>query len=243
MSPTPPAAAPTLPRGARRFILATIALAGVAAAAALAAPAADAGDLAAFLALGAGAAIAQLWIIEVRANHGFPTSIALLVAGALLLPPELVALLALAQYLPELLMRRAPLPIQAFNIANGTLNVLAAWLAAHAVTGGLGDDGAGLATAGLVAAVVFVALNHLLLAGVLKLARGHTLRASGLFSAESLSIDLAIALAGVATAALTDVNLALVPAALASLFLAHRFLGLLAVAHAHAPKPQSQPAA
>jgi hypothetical protein len=243
MFSTPPPAAPTLPRGARRFIVATIALAVVAAAAALAAPAATAGDLAAFLALGAGAAFAQLWIIEIRANHGFPTSIAFLVAGALLLPPELVALLALAQYLPELLMRRAPLPIQAFNIANGTLNVLAAWLAARAVTGALGDDGAGLAVAGLAAAVVFVTLNHLLLAAMLKLARGHTLRTSALFSADSLSIDLAIALAGVATAALADVNLALAPAALASLFLAHRLLRLLAAAHTHAPKPQTQPTA
>jgi hypothetical protein len=245
VTPSPSSASP-LRRSARRYVAATLALAAAAAAAALAAPVApvgDGGDLVTFLALSACAAFAQLRIIEIRANHGFPTSIAFLVTGALLLPPGLVALLALAQYLPELLMRRAPLPIQAFNIANGTLNVLAAWLAARAVTGGLGDDGAGLAVAGLVAAVVFVTLNHLLLAGVLKLARGHTLHASGLFSADSLSIDLAIALAGVATAALADVNLALVPTALASLFLAHRLLGQLAALHAHAPKPQTQPTA
>jgi hypothetical protein len=244
VTPSPSSASP-LRRSARRYIAATLALAAATAAAALAAPVTPVGDgdLVAFLALGACAAFAQLRTIEIRANHGFPTSIAFLVTGALLLPPGLVALLALAQYLPELLMRRKPLPIQAFNIANGTLNVLAAWLAARAVTGGLGDDGAGLAVAGLVAAVVFVTLNHLLLAGVLKLARGHTLHASGLFSADSLSIDLAIALAGVATAALADVNLALVPTALASLFLAHRLLGQLAALHAHAPKPQTQPTA
>jgi hypothetical protein len=244
VTPSPSSASP-LRRSARRYIAATLALAAATAAAALAAPVTPVGDgdLVAFLALGACAAFAQLRTIEIRANHGFPTSIAFLVTGALLLPPGLVALLALAQYLPELLMRRKPLPIQAFNIANGTLNVLAAWLAARAVTGGLGDDGAGLAVAGLVAAVVFVTLNHLLLAGVLKLARGHTLHASGLFSADSLAIDLAIALAGVATAALADVNLALVPTALASLFLAHRLLGQLAALHAHAPKPQTQPTA
>jgi hypothetical protein len=244
VTPSPSSASP-LRRSARRYIAATLALAAATAAAALAAPVTPVGDgdLVAFLALGACAAFAQLRTIEIRANHGFPTSIAFLVTGALLLPPGLVALLALAQYLPGLLMRRAPLPIQAFNIANGTLNVLAAWLAARAVTGGLGDDGAGLAVAGLVAAVVFVTLNHLLLAGVLKLARGHTLHASGLFSADSLSIDLAIALAGVATAALADVNLALVPTALASLFLAHRLLGQLAALHAHTPKPQTQPTA
>ena len=238
MPPTPPAA-PSLPLGARRYVATTIALAAGAAAAALAAPAADGGDLVAFLALGAGAAVAQLRVIEIRANHGFPTSIAFLVAGALLLPPALVALLAAAQYLPELIVRRTPWPIQAFNIANGTLNVLAAWLVARAVSGGIGDDGAALAVAGVAAAAVFVALNHLLLAGVLKLARGHGLRASGLFSAESLSVDLALALIGVGAAALAGWSLAFVPAVLVPLLLAQRLLRLLAALHA--PEPQPHP--
>ena len=90
--------------------------------------------MAAFLALGLGAAIAHRGVIEIRANHGFPTSVAFLVAGALLLPPELVALLAVAQYLPDVLLSRTSRSIQAFNISNGTLNVTAAWLAARAVT-------------------------------------------------------------------------------------------------------------
>jgi hypothetical protein len=229
----------TVPTAARLYIAITVALAGGAAAIALATLPSDGGDVLVFLALGAGAAVAQLRTAEVRANHGFPASTAFLVAGAMLLPASLVALIALAQYLPDVLLRRRPWPIEAFNVSNGTLNVLAAWLAARVVTGGLGDDGAGLVAAGLAAAVVFVALNHLLLGGVLKLARGHSLRASGLFSAESLSIDLVLALVGVAAAGLAGWNLALAPIVLAPLLLAHRLLRVLARMYA---EPQSRAA-
>ena len=98
MSPMRPSAT-SIRSGARLYIAATVALAGAVVAAAFAAPSADGSDVAAFLALGLGAAIAHRGVIEIRANHGFPTSVAFLVAGALLLPPELVALLAVAQYL------------------------------------------------------------------------------------------------------------------------------------------------
>jgi hypothetical protein len=232
--------APPLRIGARRYIAGTMALAGAAAAAALTAPVSpvgDGGDLVAFLALGASAAFAQLRVIEIRANHGFPISTAFLVAGALVLPPGLVALLAVVQYLPHVLLRRTAWPLHAFNLSNDTLSVLAAWLTAYTVTGGLGDDGAGLATAALAAAVVFVLVNHLLLAGVLRLARGHSLRASGLFSTESISIDFVLALVGVAAAGLADWNLALSPLALVPLLLAHRLLRLLAAVRAPEPQP------
>ena len=89
---------------------------------------------------------------------------------------------------------------------------------------------------------MFVTLNHLLLAGVLKLARGHTLRATRLFSVESLSIDLVLGLVGVAAAGLADRSLALVVIALAPLLLAHRLLRLLAALHEPDPEPQSHPA-
>ena len=90
----------------------------------------------------------------------------------------------------------------------------------------------------LAAAGVFVLVNHLLLAGVLRLARGHSLRASGLFSTESISIDFVLALVGVAAAGLADWNLALAPLALVPLLLAHRLLRLLAAVRAREPEPQ-----
>ena len=61
-----------------------------------------------------------------------------------------------------------------------------------------------VALSGLVAAVVFVGTNHVLLATMLHLARGHSLRETGLFSAESLSTDFVLAMLGVAFAALWD---------------------------------------
>lgn len=90
---------------------------------------------------------------------------------------------------------------------------------------------------------MFVVLNHLLLAGVLRLARGHSLRASGLFSRESLSIDLVLALVGVGAAGLAGWHLTLVPVALAPLLLAHRLVPLLATLYAPEPDAPSRVAA
>ena len=59
---------------------------------------------------------------------------------------------------------------------------------AQPVVGTAGD--ASFALAGLLAAAVFVAVNHALLAIMLLLGRGHTFRESGLFSASGLGIEL-----------------------------------------------------
>jgi hypothetical protein len=71
-----------------------------------------------------------------------------------------------------------------------------------------------------------VALNRLLLAGVLRLARGHSLHASGL-SAHSLLIDLALAMLGLALADFLREQSLLVLALVAPLLLLQRSLGLL----------------
>jgi hypothetical protein len=219
-----------------RVYVAAVTAAGLGAAlAALARPTADLTDLAVLIGLAAGAAIGQVCIIEIHANHGFPTGVAFVVAGALLLPRELLPLLALAQYAPELVLRRTPAVIQAFNASNCVLNALTAWLTAWAVLEALGDGVAALLAAGVVAGTAFVLLNHVLLGIVLRLARGHTLRASGLFSIESLSIDLGLALVGVGAALLAEWSLLLLPVALAPLLLVHRLLRLLAAAKARMP--------
>ncbi|HEY7560582.1 MAG TPA: diguanylate cyclase, partial [Gaiellaceae bacterium] len=77
--------------------------------------------------------------------------------------------------------------------------------------------------------IVFVGLNHLLLATMLHLARGHTLRETGLFSTESLSTDFVLALLGVAFAGLWDWNPWLLPTAVAPLILVHRSLSVPAL--------------
>lgn len=187
------------------------------------------GHLGTFAVLAAGAALAQLLLVEIGRNHGFPVALVFVVAAALLLPPELVALMGLAQHAPDLLRRRYPGYIQTFNVANYTLNALAAWATARLLSEHLvAHDRLGWALAGLGAAAVFVALNHLLLATMLRLARGHSFRASRLFAPESVTIDLVLAALGVAIAAFAHSNPTLVLTAVAPLFLFDRFLRLLA---------------
>ena len=79
------------------------------------------------------------------------------------------------------------------------------------------------------ASVVFVSLNHAVLATMLHFARGHSFRGTGLFSVESLSTDFVLALLGVAFAGLWDWNPLLLPMAVAPLILVHRSLSVPAL--------------
>ena len=163
------------------------------------------------------AALAPRFRVAVGRNHSFHTGPAFIVAGALVLPPALLVGLVLALHLP--VWSRADQPpwyIQVFNLSNYTLSALGAWVVAAAV--GPGDD-ATFALAGLLAAAVFVGVNHTLLAIMLRLGRGHTFRESGLFSATGLGIEFVLALLGVAVGAFTLFNPWLLPALIAPLAL------------------------
>jgi diguanylate cyclase (GGDEF)-like protein/putative nucleotidyltransferase with HDIG domain len=83
-----------------------------------------------------------------------------------------------------------------------------------------------LATAGLIGCVVFVAINHLLLAVMLHFARGHTMKETGLFDIENLSTDFVLAALGVMTYAFWETNQWLIPFAIAPLVLVHRSLAV-----------------
>jgi diguanylate cyclase (GGDEF)-like protein/putative nucleotidyltransferase with HDIG domain len=182
-----------------------------------------------FAVLAACAAVAQLFVVITPRDQSYHTTLVFLIPGVLLLPPELIALLCVVYGIPEWLKIRYPWYIQAFNIANHTLNGLAAWGAVELVrSAGLGPE-LDFALSGLVAAVVFVSLNHVLLATMLHLARGHSLRGTGLFSVESLSTDFVLALLGVAFAGLWDWNPLLLPMAVAPLLLIHRSLSVPAL--------------
>jgi two-component system cell cycle sensor histidine kinase/response regulator CckA len=183
-----------------------------------------------FIALAICTGVAQLFVVSTGKNAGFNTGIVFLVAAALLLPLELVVLMGLAQHGVEGLKKRYPWYIQTFNIANATLNVAAAWWAAHAVIGlGAGGPALGQAFGGLAAATVLIGLNHVLLAAMLRLGRGRTLRETGLFSVTGLSLDLLVAVLGVAVAHLWSSNPWLVPAVVGPLLLSHRSFSLLAM--------------
>ena len=179
-----------------------------------------------FAVLGAIAAIAQLFVVVTPRNQSYHTTIVFLIPAAMLLPPELVALMGIVQHIPEWLKNRSTWYIQTFNICNWTLASLAAWASFHSML----DSGPGgsllYAVAGLAAAASMVAVNHVLMAPMLHLARGHSIRESGLFSFQSLSTDLVLAMLGVATAAFSLANPWLIPFAVAPLLLIHRSLSV-----------------
>ena len=189
----------------------------------------------AFLFLSTGAALAQLFVVRTTRDQSYHTSTAFLIAGALILPPELVVLMGVVQHIPEWIKHRYAWYIQTFNICNYTLNSLAAWGVAHLILGhgpAWVDRGSLAALAGLAACVVFVGLNHILMAGMLYLARGHRPGETGLFSVMMLSTEFVLAALGIGVAAFWHVNLALIPFALAPLLLIHRAL--------HVPRLQEQ---
>lgn len=157
-----------------------------------------------FAAVLAGGALAQFFATHQPGNQVFHTGLAFSIAAALLLPPELVVVVCVAQHLPEWARQRYPWFIQTFNIANVVLSGLAAWCVRAAfVRDGVRVTSSAAATEVLVAsvaAVMFVLVNHAVLARMLRLARGHDRSASGLFSLDGLLADGIVAAVGIAIA-------------------------------------------
>jgi diguanylate cyclase (GGDEF)-like protein len=192
-----------LPESARTFLYGTIAAAVLATAATAAASEAHV-RWEAVLAVLAGGALAQVFATHAPGNQVFHTGLAFSVAAALLLPPELVVMVCVLQHLPEWLRQRYPWYIQSFNIANVVLSGLAAWsvraaLATNGVHVGMSATTSAVLVAS-VAAATFVLVNHALLARMLRLARGHDLSASGLFTLDALIQDGVVAAVGVGVA-------------------------------------------
>src|SRR5665213_2314065 len=112
--------------------------------------------------LAAGAAASHTYTVRTAKDSSFHTSWVFLIPAAILLPPELVALLGVVMHIPEWLKERYAWYIQSFNIANYTIGNLATWGAAHVLidaSGLIPDAHLRWAAAGLVACVVAVAAN------------------------------------------------------------------------------------
>jgi diguanylate cyclase (GGDEF)-like protein len=192
-----------LPAPARNFLYFTSA---AAIGAALVTTTAPAGHVrwTVFAVLLVGGAIAQLFAAHTTGNQVFHTGIAFSVAAALLLPPGLVVVVCVAQHVPEWLRQRYSWFIQSFNIANVVLSALVAWsLRAALARNGVHITAAATTSAVVVAsaaAVTFVVVNHAFLARMLRLARGHDLSASGLFTLDGLIEDGVVAFVGVGVA-------------------------------------------
>jgi PAS domain S-box-containing protein len=185
-------------------------------------------ELAAFLVLAAGAAGSSFFVVPTGRNHGFHIAIMFIVAGTILLPPGLVVLLPLAQHLPDIVKRRYPWYIQMFNVGNYTVDAFAAWAVIDAIRAVGLPGNLEIAVGGFAGGIVYLVLNHVLLAVALRLARGHSFRESGLFSGDGFWIDLGLAGLGVALAAFYRSNPYLMPTILAPLLLGQRSFTVLA---------------
>ena len=186
----------------------------------------EAHDFVVFALLSVGAALGSLLVVSTERNHGFNTALVFIAAAVVLLPPPLIALMGLAQYLPDLVRRRYPWYSQLFNLANWTLNALAAWGALHLITEAA-PGRAGQAVGAAAACVVLVGSNHLLLVGALRLGRARSVSETGLFSWKSLSTDLLLASLGVTIAGVWEWNPYLLPLTIAPFVLISRSFSLL----------------
>ncbi len=224
--------APGLPDRARLLLLATVAAATAAAAAASLAAPSDLRwrDVALVL---AGGALAGLFATHTPSNQVFHTGLAFTVAAALLLPPVAFVAVAVLQHVPEWLRQRYPWYVQTFNVANIVLSGLAAWsVRALFAQGGVtlsGPPRPASVAAAVCAAGVLVLVNHLLLAGMLQLARGHDLSASRLFAFDSVAADVGLAAVGIAILFALRLGPALLPVVLLPLVVIQRALALPAL--------------
>jgi len=182
-----------------------------------------------FLVVVVAASLAQLFVVTTTRNQIYHTTAIFYVAGALLLPPEFVALLALVSHIPDWLKTRYPWYIQTFNILTFTVAVMATWGAVHLFSNHspVGDARLSFALTGAVAALVYVLVNQVGFAIMLHLARGHS--PLSIFTFESLTTDSVLACLGVSVAAFWHVNPWLIPFAVAPLLLVHRSLSVPAL--------------
>ena len=186
-------------------------------------------EIAAFVLISVGAALAQLFPVVTPRDQSYHTTMVVLVPAALLLPTWLLPVVVAIQHVPEWQKVRYPWYIQAFNASNYLVDLFAAAAVADIIISdvdGITNAQLRFAVAGLTAAIMLVVLNHLILATMLRLGRGHSFRESGLFSFENLSTDFVLAGLGVLLAYAWLLSPALIPFAVAPLLLIHRSLAV-----------------
>ena len=186
-------------------------------------------DWSAFFILATGAAASHTYTVRTGRNSSFHTSWVFLIPAAMLLPPELVALMGVVMHIPEWLKERYVWYMQSFNICNYTIGNVVTWAAASALlhaNGLIPDAHLRWALAGFVACTTAVAANHIVLAPMVMLSGKRSLRETGIFSFESLSTDFIVATLGLAVAAFWHLNPWLIPFAIAPLLLIHRTLSI-----------------
>ncbi|HEU5213117.1 MAG TPA: diguanylate cyclase [Gaiellaceae bacterium] len=213
-----------LPFGATVYLAVVVAAAVVAALPALQDLSFQTPGWTTFLLLTGCAAVAQLFTVRTKRNYAYHTTGVFLVAGALLLPAGLVALMPLALRAPDWARRRVSSAVQAFNVAAYTLAALAAYAAAHFTADLVGGRNAEAAAAGLVAMTLLVAVQAGISASMVALMRRCSIFETGIFTTHGLTTELVLAALGVAVAGLWTGDPWLVPFALAPLLVVQRSL-------------------
>ncbi|MGA9761327.1 MAG: diguanylate cyclase [Gaiellaceae bacterium] len=186
------------------------------------------GGWGAFACFAAAAAITQLLVTRSSSSRGAQVSLAVfIVAAALVLPPELVVLVPIAQHVPEWLKQRYAWTVQAASISCATFAAFAAWGAADLVLGGhelTTNTTREIALAGLLAAATFVLVDHGLVAIVKHQLGGALGGWRSVARLSSLGYSLALAALGVVIALIWAYDSWLALFAIAPLALAQRSL-------------------
>ncbi len=148
-----------------------------------------------FAVLAAASSVAQLMSVRIKGTRRtFHPAIVFVVASALLLSPGELAVMCAIQHVPEWVKQRYAWYVQPFNIANYIAAALAAWGAAHTVALFVTAPTVSPAVAGVAAASAFVLVNRALLAPMLMLSRGLSLRQTNLLAGDDVALELVLAL-------------------------------------------------
>jgi diguanylate cyclase (GGDEF)-like protein len=180
------------------------------------------------------ATLAQLFKVEAPNHVLFYATPVFFFAGVLLLPPRLIVLLIalphLVEWARERVRRSSHLRawyLQPFNVAMYTIAALSAHATYTVLAASLAPSVALSALlVVLLAALVYVLLNYLLLGVALLLARGVSVRESGLLDLESQITDLMLLYVGAIVAMLWHVNPWLIALTLSPLVLMYRALSI-----------------
>jgi len=172
------------------------------------------------------AALAQLFKVDTPKHQNYVLSAAFVFAALLLLHPGLVALLVLLAHIPEWVRFRYPWYIQSFNIAADILTALLAKSIYLLSIGGAALLSTRGLTSALAAAAVFSLVNHILVAAVLYLARGLSLRESGTLEVDNLLTDFVLLCLGGSVAILWKLNPWLIIVGSSPLLLIYRSLNI-----------------
>ncbi|MFQ6000666.1 MAG: diguanylate cyclase [Anaerolineae bacterium] len=168
------------------------------------------------------ASFAQLFKVTTPKHQNYNTSLAFFFAAVLLLQPGPLILLVVVAHIPEWIRFRYAWYIQSFNIAAHIVGALLAKAIYLLLVGSAGLLSMQGVLAALAAVGGFTVVNHILVAVVLLLARGISLRESGTLELDNLLTDFVLLCLGGSVAILWNLNPWLIILASSPLLLIYR---------------------